>query len=126
MMLYTFFAVLLRFIIVSYLTAQLMNSLKSCSYFPVENGETFSFKIWFIKDVRYICSARRSAHLFIIAISSYSHIRRKQSQKIFIYYSCSVTPINIVKNSCERKFLKQTPWSDDLMVLSLKHRIDIL
>ena len=39
MMLYTFFVVLLRFIILSYLTAQLMNSMKSCSYFPVENGK---------------------------------------------------------------------------------------
>ena len=37
-----------------------------------------------IKEVRYNCSAHRSAHLFIIAISSHSHIRRKQPQRTFL------------------------------------------
>ena len=57
-----------------------------------------------IKEVRCNCSAHRSAHLFIITISSHSHIKRKQPQRIFLQYSCSVTMIDIVKNVCEGKF----------------------
>ena len=34
-----------------------------------------------LKDVPYNYSAHRSAHLFIIAISSHSHVKRKQPQK---------------------------------------------
>ena len=49
------------------------------------------------KEVRYNCRAHRSAHLFILAIRSYSHIKRKQPQKTFLQYSCSVTMIHIVK-----------------------------
>ena len=50
-----------------------------------------------LKEVRYNCSVHRSAHLFIIAISSHSYIRRKQRQITFLQYSCSVTMIYIVK-----------------------------
>ena len=57
------------------------------------------------KEVQYNGSALRSAHLFIIAISSHSHIKRKQPQRIFLQYSCSVTMNNIVKNICEAKFM---------------------
>ena len=57
------------------------------------------------KEVRHDCSEHRSAHLFTIAISSHSHIKRKQPQRIFLQYSCSVTMINIVKNICEGNFI---------------------
>ena len=56
-----------------------------------------------LKEVRYNCSAHRSAHLFIIARSSHSHIKRKQPQRIFLKYCCSVTVINIPKKHLRRK-----------------------
>ena len=56
-----------------------------------------------IKEVRYSCSAHRSARFFIIAISSCSHKEQKQSQRIFFQYSCSVIMINIVKKYLWRK-----------------------
>ena len=54
---------------------------------------------------RHSCSARRSAHLFTMAISSYSLEERKQPQIIFIQYSCSVTMIISSKKICEGKFM---------------------
>ena len=59
-----------------------------------------------IKEIRYNCSADRSAQLFIIAISSHCHIKRKQPQKIFLQYSCSVSKINIIKKYLWCKFCK--------------------
>ena len=59
-----------------------------------------------LEEVRYNCSAHRSAHLFIIGISSHSHIKRKQPQRTFLQYSCSVTMINIVKKYLWRKIHK--------------------
>ena len=47
------------------------------------------------------CSGHHSVHLFIIEISSSSHVKPKQPQIIFLQYSCSATMINIVKNICE-------------------------
>ena len=58
-----------------------------------------------LKDVPYNYSAHRSAHLFIIAISSHSHIKRKQPQIIFLQYSSSVTIFNIVKKIWIEKFM---------------------
>ena len=56
------------------------------------------------KEVRYNCSTHRSAHLFIIiAISSHSYIRRKQPQRTFLQYRCSLTMINIVKKHRRKK-----------------------
>ena len=55
------------------------------------------------KEVRYNCSTHRSAHLFIIAISSHSYIRRKQPQRTFLQYRWSLTMINIVKKHLRRK-----------------------
>ena len=49
-------------------------------------------------EVRYNCSAHRSADLFKTATSSHSHKERKKPQRIFLQYSCSVTTIYIVKN----------------------------
>ena len=60
-----------------------------------------------LKEVRHNCSAHRSEHLFIIAISSHSYIKRKQPLRIFLQYSCSVTIIiNIVKKYPRRKIHK--------------------
>ena len=58
------------------------------------------------KEVRYNCSAHRFCapfHNFIIAISSQSHIKRKQPLRIFLEYSCSATMINIVKKYLRKK-----------------------
>ena len=79
-----------------------------------ENNNSYMRKINVIiksifKEVRYNCSAHRSAHLFMIVISSHSHIKSKQPQRIFLHYSCPVTMINIVKNTCEEKFMNETP-----------------
>ena len=49
-----------------------------------------------VMDVRYNCSEHRSLHLFVIAISSHSHIRRNQPQRTFFQCSCSVTIIIIM------------------------------
>ena len=57
------------------------------------------------KEVWFNCSVHRSAHLFIIEISSHSDIKWKQPQRIFLQYSWSVTMINIMKNICEGKFM---------------------
>ena len=57
------------------------------------------------KEVRYSYSVYRCAHLFVIAISSTSHIKRKQPHMIFLEYRCSVTMINIVKNTSKGKFI---------------------
>ena len=38
----------------------------------------------FLKEVRYNCSAHSSAHLFVTAISSHSHIRWKHPQITFL------------------------------------------
>ena len=54
---------------------------------------------------RHDTSAHRPAHLFITAISSHSHVRRKQLKRTLLQYSCSVTIINIVEKICERKFM---------------------
>ena len=77
------------------------------------------------KEVQYNCNAHRSAHLFLIAISSHSHIKRKQPQIIFLKYSCYVNTINIVKNSREGQFINKTPWLDLLVLVSHKHRMNI-
>ena len=66
-----------------------------------------------LKEVRYNCSAHRSAHLFIIARSSHSHIKRKQPQRIFLQYCCSVTVINIAK-----KHLRWNTWTKHLHQIS--------
>ena len=52
---------------------------------------------------RYNCNAHCSVHLFIRAIGSHSYKERKQPQRIFLHYSCSVTMINIVKQYLSRK-----------------------
>ena len=57
-------------------------------------------------EVRYNCNAHRSAHHFMIAISSHSHITRKQPQRTFLQYSCSATMINTVKKYLSRKIHK--------------------
>ena len=54
-----------------------------------------------LEEVRYNCSAHRSAHLFIIGISR--HKKRKQPQRTFLQRSCSVTMINIVKKYLWKK-----------------------
>ena len=51
-----------------------------------------------LKEVRYNCIAHRSAHLFMTAMSSHSHIRRKSPKITFLQYSCSVTKFDTVKN----------------------------
>ena len=45
-------------------------------------------------------------YIFIIVISSHSHIKWKQPQRTFLQYSCSVTIINIVKKYLWRKIHK--------------------
>ena len=50
-----------------------------------------------IEEVWYNCKAHCSAHLFIIEISSHSHIKRKHPQWIFLQCSCTVGMINVVK-----------------------------
>ena len=54
---------------------------------------------------RHSCSAHRSAHLFTMAISSYSLEERKQPLIIFIQYSCSVTMVISSKKICEGKIM---------------------
>ena len=56
-----------------------------------------------LKELQYNWSAHRSTHLFIIALSSHSDIKRKQPQILFFQYSCSVTMINMVKKYLWRK-----------------------
>ena len=56
-----------------------------------------------IKEVRCNCSAYRSAHFFVIAISSHSHKKPKQPQWAFLQYSCSVTMIISLGNICGGK-----------------------
>ena len=80
----------------------------------------------FVKEVRCNCSSHRSAHLFIIAISSHSHIILKQSQRTFLQYSCSVTMINIVKRYLWMKIHELNTLIGLLMILSNKHRINII
>ena len=50
-----------------------------------------------INEVRYNCIAHRPVHLSTIAIRSHGYIKRKQPQRNFLHYSCSVTMIDIVK-----------------------------
>ena len=50
------------------------------------------------KEVRHNCSAHRSAHLFVIALSSHNHVRRKHPKRTFLQCSCPVIMINIIKN----------------------------
>ena len=70
---------------------------------------TFSLKIYTSKIKKFvICMNGKAfnniwltwslleAYLFIIEISSHSHIKRKQPQIIFLQYRCSLTMINIV------------------------------
>lgn len=61
----------------------------------------------FLKEVRCNLSAHRSAHLLIIAISSHSYIKRKQSQIIFPQFNCSETMINMVKKYLWRKIYEK-------------------
>ena len=51
--------------------------------------------------------------LFVMEISSHSHIKRKQPQKIFLQYSCSLIMINIVKKYLWKKIhdLNNLSWS---------------
>ena len=56
-----------------------------------------------INEAWYKCSAHRSVRFFIIEISSHKHIKWKQSQRIFLSYSCSVTMINNIKKYLWRK-----------------------
>ena len=56
-----------------------------------------------LKDVRYNCIEHRSAHLFMMARSSHSHIQRKHPQMIFLQYRCSVTMIDVVKKHLKKK-----------------------
>ena len=65
--------------------------------------ETKIMKVKLLKEVQCNCSTVRSAHLFIITISSHSHIRRRQPQKTFLQYSCSVTIVNIVTKYLSKK-----------------------
>ena len=66
-------------------------------------SEIFHVFILLFKEVWYNCSAHRSAHLFIIEISSHRHIKRKRPQRILLQYSYSVTMINIVKKYLRRE-----------------------
>ena len=76
-----------------------------------------------IKEVRYNCFTHSSAHLFIMVISSQSHLRGKQPWRTFLQYSCSVTILMLSKNICEGKLwiFMNSPWSYLLMILSHKH-----
>ena len=80
-------------IIISFWLNQLTADSNSC------------FKVFksHVKEVWYNCSAHRSACLFIIEISSHNHIKWKQTQRIFLKYSGSVTIINIVKKHLWQK-----------------------
>ena len=63
-----------------------------------------------LQSLRYNTLAVRIVQrVFIIVISSHSHIKRKQPQINFLRHSYSVTMINIVKSICEGKFLNLTP-----------------
>ena len=78
----------------------------SCSLFPFSTRNAFfgpKNQNYQFKEVRYNCSAHRSAHLFIKAISSHNHIRWKQPKITFLQYSCSLTMINIVQKYLWRK-----------------------
>ena len=46
------------------------------------------------KEVQYNSSEHHSVQLFIIAISSHSHIRQKQPQETFLQYSCFINNHN--------------------------------
>ena len=46
----------------------------------------------------------------------------KRVEAAILQYSCSITMINV----CEGKFMNQTSWSNLLLILSHKHRINIL
>ena len=59
-------------------------------------------------------------------ISSHSHIIRKQSQRTFLHYSCYVTMINIVKRYLWMKIHELNTLIGLLMILSHKHRINII
>ena len=94
--------------------SELFNSFFAKQYTHIETGsnlpkkkwilEYYQFYLtWYFKEVQYNYSAHRSAHLFIIAISNHSHIKRKQPQRTFFRYSCSVTMINVVKKYLGRK-----------------------
>ena len=64
-----------------------------------------------IKEVWCNCSVHRSVHLFIIEISSHNQISWKQPQRIFLWYSYSVTMINIIK-----KYVKENSWTKHWML----------
>ena len=55
------------------------------------------------KEVQYNSSEHHSVQLFIVAISSHSHIRQEQPQETFLQYSCFITTINIVKKYIWKK-----------------------
>ena len=46
------------------------------------------------KEVQYNSSEHHSVQLFVIAISSHSHIRQKQPQETFLQYSCFINNHN--------------------------------
>ena len=112
----------------------LRNSVFKVSGYPFKKNKNmiknmivlYIFLWYLLKEVQYNCSTHRSAHLFIIAISSHSHINRKQPQRTFLHYSCSVTMINIVKKYLLRKIHKLNTLIDLQMILSHKHRINII
>ena len=56
---------------------------------------SFVFFQMLIKEVRYNCSVHRSTHLFIII--AHCHIKRKQTKRTFLQYSCFLTMINVDK-----------------------------
>ena len=53
---------------------------------------------------------QRSAHLFILAIGSHSHIRRKRPERTFLEYSCSVTIIKFFKKYLRGKIQELTTF----------------
>ena len=79
-----------------------------------------------VKEIWHNCSAHRSALLFIIDISSHCHVKRKQPQRIFLTKAALQPWFISLKNICHGKFMTWTPWSDVLMILSHKHKINIL
>ena len=81
----------------SFFKLALSFSMKVARHIQSTQNRKLIIFLQYLKELRYNCSVHRSAHLFIIATSSHSHLKRKKSQIIFLLYSCSLTIINIVK-----------------------------
>ena len=78
----------------------------------------YNMRLNYAEEVQYNCSAHPSVHLFIIVISSHSHVRQKQQKRTFLQYSCSATIINIVKKYLWRKIHELNTWSVFLWFLA--------